>query len=306
VASEKISDMVAATQVNNADLIPIVQGGSNLSSTRQLLLTSNGTEDLTIASDNAEVVIGHLGNVEITANNAREIHFNVDGVLQAFMTEVGSSEFNSPLHHAVFFGGSANSSLIIYGALSARPQDIDLTCLGGKIDITSSAGLSCRFTAAGDIQVTPAAGQTFTVTTTAGGIISLSGTTATLTADLTVSGKTQSRSYAGSGTAPTVAVGTAAGTGGTASVTGNDVAGQITVNVGTAPAGSAIVATITFHVAKGAAPIVTLTPANTNAASTGNRTVYVTSTTTTFVLNVTVTTLTASTTYIFNYHVFGN
>lgn len=105
----------------------------------------------------------------------------------------------------------------------------------------------------------------------------------------------------GSG-APTIAAGAAAGTGPTVSVTGNNNAGQISITVGTSPT-AGVLATITFN-ANGTyptAPFVTMTPAN---STTAGILAYVTTTTTTFVLNVSAA-LTASSTYTWNFLVMG-
>lgn len=107
---------------------------------------------------------------------------------------------------------------------------------------------------------------------------------------------------------PTIAAGTGAGTSPTVTVTGNDRAGLISVATGTAPAASAVVATITSSTASGAAPkAVILTPAGPNAATlSGNGAVYLDSASTTaahFVLKVGSSALAASTTYLWHYQV---
>ena len=67
---------------------------------------------------------------------------------------------------------------------------------------------------------------------------------------------------------PSVAAGTGAGTGGSASIVGNDLGGVVTVTCGTSPATNAPVATITFATALGAAPqSVLITAANESACS---------------------------------------
>jgi len=72
----------------------------------------------------------------------------------------------------------------------------------------------------------------------------------------------------GNGLAPAIAAGTAAGTGPTLILDGSDLSGRISVTTGSAPASSAIVATVTFATAFGAAPkAVILTPANSATAA---------------------------------------
>lgn len=104
------------------------------------------------------------------------------------------------------------------------------------------------------------------------------------------------------GTVPTIAAGAGAGTGPTVSVTGTDTAGTITVVSGTLPSVSSAIVTVTFNAAFGAAPRVVLWPANASA-SVLSFLPYVTSTTTTFVVNASTVALGGSTTYLYNYHV---
>jgi hypothetical protein len=112
---------------------------------------------------------------------------------------------------------------------------------------------------------------------------------------------------AGAGT-PTIAAGTGAGTTPTVAVTGSDRAGLISVTTGTSPAASAIVATVTFSVAFGAAPrAIVLTAAGPNSAAlSGAAAVYLDSASTTaahFVLKVGSTNLAASTAYLWYFQV---
>lgn len=116
------------------------------------------------------------------------------------------------------------------------------------------------------------------------------------------SGLTTCKHLGGSGTAPTIAVGTGAGTSPTIALTGTDLTGQITLTTGTLPTGSATVFTVTFNTAFSAAPNVIFCPANANTASLSGLTmVYVTSTITTFVFTVGATGLAAATQYVWNY-----
>ena len=111
----------------------------------------------------------------------------------------------------------------------------------------------------------------------------------------------------GSG-APAVAAGAGAGTTPTVSILGNNSAGQVSVTTGTSPTASAAVVTVTFanSFAYGAAPYPMLTPANAAAAGlSGTSQVFVTATTTTFVINVGSAALAAATQYLWNYSVQG-
>jgi trimeric autotransporter adhesin len=105
--------------------------------------------------------------------------------------------------------------------------------------------------------------------------------------------------------AATFTAGVGAGTGPTISVTGSGLGGTISVLTGSAPTASAAVVTVTFSSAYLTAPSVIICPANSAAALlTGTAAVYLISTSTTnFVLEVGSTALSATTTYLWNYHV---
>jgi hypothetical protein len=107
------------------------------------------------------------------------------------------------------------------------------------------------------------------------------------------------------GTTPSIAAGASAGTSPTVSVIGNNMDGIITVTTGTAPTANGILATVTMS-GSFAYPTSTtciLQPANAaTAAVTGSNEVYVTGTTTTFVINANTTALSASTSYVWRYH----
>lgn len=74
--------------------------------------------------------------------------------------------------------------------------------------------------------------------------------------------------YAGNGSAPTIVVGTAAGSGASASISGTDSCGQIQIVTGLGTT-TGIMATVTFSVAYGGTPIVIISPANGAAIEAG-------------------------------------
>lgn len=80
------------------------------------------------------------------------------------------------------------------------------------------------------------------------------------------------------GTMPTIAKGTAVGSGGTASLSGSDTAGTVTINSGSSPPAGCL-ATVTFTKAFKTTPHVVITPVGSAAATLDY---YVTRTTTTF------------------------
>lgn len=105
----------------------------------------------------------------------------------------------------------------------------------------------------------------------------------------------------GNTAAPTVVVGTGAGTGATTSVIGTDLAGTITVVAGTLPTASAVISTLTFNKAYASAPFCVFSASNSNAGL-ASLSVYETSTATTMVLNATTSALTAALTFTWNYN----
>lgn len=109
-----------------------------------------------------------------------------------------------------------------------------------------------------------------------------------------------------SGSTPSYTLGTGAGTGATASITGNDAAGYITINSGTTPTATGDILTFTFNTALTNTPTsIQITAGNTTAAQIFQR-FYIdqaTASTTSFVLKNTSTAISASSTYILYYHV---
>ena len=101
---------------------------------------------------------------------------------------------------------------------------------------------------------------------------------------------------------PTVAVQSAAGTGATATISGNDTKGTITLTTGSAAYSSGAQAIVTFVRNYGTAPVVVLTAADADAAVAWDaHDVFVTSTTTTFSLTFG-TAEAAGVEMLFNYH----
>jgi len=104
------------------------------------------------------------------------------------------------------------------------------------------------------------------------------------------------------------AAGAGAGTTPTITITGHDSDFQVSVTTGTTPSASAAIVTITFAQAftGSLGTFVQLTPANLNAAtlaSTSGGEPYITSSTTSCVINANTTALTGATQYIWNVHV---
>ena len=103
---------------------------------------------------------------------------------------------------------------------------------------------------------------------------------------LTVS-KTRTTRIKGTSSAPSIAGGSGAGASPTVSITGTDLAGEITVTTDADPTTSAVFCTVTFTSAFGTAPYVVFAPSNDNSANAyrNGEPLYVNSSTTTFTLN---------------------
>jgi len=109
----------------------------------------------------------------------------------------------------------------------------------------------------------------------------------------------------GGSAAPGIAAGAGAGTGPTVGLSNaTDLSGIVDVTTGTLPTAAAVVATITFASAYGVAPNIQLTPHNAaTALLSGATMVFVTSSTTTFVINAGATGLTGATAFSWYYSV---
>lgn len=130
-------------------------------------------------------------------------------------------------------------------------------------------------------------------------------TLADATEGLDVAGNVRFYHLRGASTAPTIAAGVGAGTSPTVSLTNaTDVSGVVNITSGTLPTGTnAVIATITFNTAYGQAPNIILYPANAaTALLSGATMVYVTSTTTTFVITSGTSGIVAATSYKWFYH----
>jgi hypothetical protein len=136
-----------------------------------------------------------------------------------------------------------------------------------------------------------------TVTGTAT-VASLTVTNTIVTEDITVNGHIVT-----GGTTPTIATGTAACVGSTATISGTDTAGLITITTGTSCPGIGKLATLTFASAYGAAPRVSLTPAGVSAAHLYTYIDNKTINSAAFDLDVALGTVNTSTTYRWYYQV---
>lgn len=125
-----------------------------------------------------------------------------------------------------------------------------------------------------------------------------------------LSSATSSATFAhhlGNSSTPGIAAGTGAGTSPTISISGTDMAGDVTVTTGTLPTASGIVGTITYSFAYPTHTYPVLYPGNSaTALLSGVSMVYTTGNTTTFVITAGTTALTAVTTYVWHYKISGD
>lgn len=109
-------------------------------------------------------------------------------------------------------------------------------------------------------------------------------------AGVTITGTVTADHFVGSGTAPTVAVGSGAGGGATASIAGADASMQVTLNTGSSTTINSTVLTVTFGTSFASAPYPTFSPVNQPAAlitGDSNAALTITATTTGFTMQVT-------------------
>lgn len=160
------------------------------------------------------------------------------------------------------------------------------------LDIAGTARVQTSTNATTAFQIQDASGAVLLTADTVNMRVTVS--TLIVSTTLTVNGHIVS-----SGSAPTIAAGTAACTGPTVTVTGTDTAGFVTVTTGTGcgTSGPGQLATVTFHSAYTTAPQVELTSATSAAAALP---VYDTTSATTFVIN-TPNTPTDATAYTYRY-----
>lgn len=104
---------------------------------------------------------------------------------------------------------------------------------------------------------------------------------------------------------PSIALGTGAGTGATASIEGTDMGMRIVITTGTTPAANATVATITFATGYNFRPFVVASAGNVTSAARAAVMHFDAPDENTFTIKVGATALTASAGYVWNIHVIG-
>lgn len=82
MASEKISEMTAASSVANADEVPILQGGVNKRATRAFLLTGADGEEIVLKAGDGEKVriTNHDGSCAIVLNDDGSVNLSFTSI----------------------------------------------------------------------------------------------------------------------------------------------------------------------------------------------------------------------------------
>jgi Pectate lyase superfamily protein len=267
------------------------------------------------------VVIGHssvgYGTVSIGTGGLSyhplTMKSTVDGVMFQ-MTGDGLIYGTSPILENYYGGAGAPAGMTMrFGRGSAASPSA--VSLGDQVGAyTYSAYGTSAFKAVGAFRINVASSGTISDTSMPGVMLfqttpngSVTPTTA-LRLDQNQDATFSQHIVDGSGT-PTLTAGTGAGTSPTVSITGGDLAGNITVTTGSgSPATNATIVTVTFHQAYASAPrSVVLTPAEVNTASFAvGKAPFVdlaTIGTTTFAIKSNATALTTATTYKWFYQV---
>jgi hypothetical protein len=229
---------------------------------------------------NNSLVLGDSGQNSVKVGIGTTIPTNTFSVSPVYYSS-GSANVGSAGTTVTGVGTTWTSAMVGMQFIFMNGQSGIITAVGSTTSLTLSvsqpitATLHYRIQDIG-FQVTSAGSAYVQNTSTTAFQIQTSSGTALLTADttnmkvtvtnlevslnLTVDGHIIT-----GGTAPTIAAGTAACTTPTVSLSGTDTAGLITVTTGSACSPVGKLATITFNTAFGAAPRVTLTPADATA-----------------------------------------
>lgn len=207
---------------------------------------------------------------------------------------------------------TGNQSITLSGAVTGSGATAITTTLASGIDATKLADGTVTSTELQHINSltsnaqtqldakAPLASPTLTGTPTAPTASVGTNTTQLATTAFVQANKGTVDRLIGSSSVPTIVAGVGAGTGNTVSITGTDLAGKITITSGSSPTSGAI-ATITFNGAYSTTPFVVTQAGN---ATTADRSIYATPTTTTFEIgNSLGATLTPSEVYVWYYQV---
>lgn len=184
----------------------------------------------------------NIGNVNQTLTVAANAIFNGKILVKSDLDVAGSIRVGGPLN--------------LPGITVSGTSEFDDVNIANDLAIAGSASIQNGLTVQGAVNISNnlSVGGTISASQISADIIEFSG-------DLVLSGHVNT-----SGGTPTRTNGTALGSGGTVSVSGNDIAGTVTINTGgSAPAGFFV--RINFVTPYSSTPAVIISPSNSNAGS---------------------------------------
>lgn len=203
-------------------------------------LTFEGSELDQAAIDQLLQAEQNIGNVDQTLTVAANAIFNGKILVKSDLDVAGSIRVGGPLN--------------LPGITVAGNSEFDDVTVGNSLSILGGASIQQGLTVQGGVNISEnlSVGGTISASKISADAIEFSG-------DLTLT-----RHIDTGGSSPSKANGTALGSGGTVSVSGNDIAGTVTINTGgSAPAGYFV--RINFTNTYSSTPSVIITPANSNA-----------------------------------------
>lgn len=196
-----------------------------------------------------------------------------------------------------------NAAINISGPVNTNNSNGGLLTLQTASNTTTYFGSSFALFASGsttDNNIYVAGNNPFSLYTNNGKRFSIDGSGSSA-----FTGNTSFLNYYSISATPTIVVSGAAGTGATASIVGNNQDGVITINTGTAT-GTGVLATITmsgsFAYPVKCIPVFQVVSGSASYPNFTSTTIAGSGTSTTFAISAQLNALTASTTYVFNYH----
>lgn len=281
-------------------------GSNNIGIGYQTLFSNSGSSNVAIGNNSMQsnssgarnTSIGEVANYyNTTGDDNTAIGYaalSSFGTARTFNTAIGS--------HA---GDSTNASNSVYIGYYAgyKNRGNNNTYIGYTAQLTYNATNSSNYDNV--LYMTNKNGGDSTVSTT--GKVGILKNNPSYTLDVNgVIGT--NKPIATSGTTPSYSLGTGAGTGATASITGNDASGYITINTGTSPTAAADIITVTFSTALTNTPTsIILTPGNGFATLAYGKLFIQQSSVSSSSWKMVLSggqSLTASSTYIYYYHVY--
>ncbi len=266
-----------AIQLDGGDIVS-TQSTQNVFNTTSTTVNAFGAATtLTIGGTPTTAITHNYSTNATAAATTKTINFGTGGAagsttnINVGDADGGTTTVNSPTLAAKIITGTSSANVATFTSTGYSASTIRVTDPDGSMDITNS-------------QI-KALAQPLVLNANASYIgLQVGGVEK---ANLTTGGVFKVKQLAGYSSTPSIAGGAGAGTTPTVSITGTDLAGQITVTTDGDPITSAVFCTVTFVPAFGTSPYVIITPANQNAADDINSgaILYINSTTTTFTIN---------------------